>query len=249
MKKIETFIFIHDQEIVLDFLSKNKFKEFTEFKYVFLGNGNVDKINHLPNLIISRDLPDNIEHHPKLTSFTGWYSLVKNNLINSEYVNFFEYDVNFVPNIEDTVNDILKNEVDFIGYFPMSLKDPVYVTQRQYVEELIDVIKIKTGVDVDNIVNRLIDTNTNGYWSSSSNSTWKSSEITNYVNWMSNFIPNIIVSNFCGHMHERSLSFYYFINNLKVILTNGLAQHFQLNSHKTSPLPESRSKHLYQFLK
>jgi len=249
MKKIETFIFIHDQEIVLDFLSKNKFKEFSQFKYVFLGNGNTDKINHLSNLIISRDLPVNIEQYPKLTSFTGWYSLVKNNLIDSEYVNFFEYDVNFVPNIEDSINEILNKEIDFIGYFPMPLTDPVYVSQRQYVDELIKIIKTKTNVDVDDIIKNLIDSNIKGYWSSSSNSTWKSSEITKYVNWMSNFIPNIVDSNFCGHMHERSLSFYYFIYNLKVILTDGLAQHFQLNSHKTSPLPESRSKHLYQFLK
>ena len=46
---VDTFIFIHDQEIVLDFINKNKFKDFENFKWVFLGNKPYDKIENIDN--------------------------------------------------------------------------------------------------------------------------------------------------------------------------------------------------------
>ena len=63
------------------------------------------------------------------------------------------------------------------------------------------------------------------------------------------FIDDIKENQFCGHMHERSLSFYYFINELKVYNTKNLMTHFQLNTHSTSPLPPDRFNSLYSNLK
>jgi hypothetical protein len=69
------------------------------------------------------------------------------------------------------------------------------------------------------------------------------------MDWMNNFIDDIKDDNFCGQMHERSLSMFYYIHNLNVIMTNGLMSHFQLNTHGTSPLPPDRFKKLYNNLK
>jgi hypothetical protein len=55
----ETFVFIHDQSLVLDFETKSKFSNLYKFTYVFLGNRPVDKISHIPNLFIARDYEDN----------------------------------------------------------------------------------------------------------------------------------------------------------------------------------------------
>ena len=57
---VDTFIFVHDQEIILDFVSKNKFNDFKNFKWVFLGDKPYDKIQKLDNLIIVRNLEHNI---------------------------------------------------------------------------------------------------------------------------------------------------------------------------------------------
>jgi hypothetical protein len=91
-----TFIFVHDQQIVLDYLAAGKFSDLPDVKYCFLGMRPTDRIEHLPNVIIARNLPDNIEHFPKLVAWTGWYALVRNDLITTHYVNLFEYDVNVV---------------------------------------------------------------------------------------------------------------------------------------------------------
>lgn len=248
MKKIETFIFVHDQDIVLDFMNKNRFDNLKDFKYVFLGNKEYSKIKNLENLIISKNLTHQIENYPKLTSFTGWYSLYKNGLIDSDYVNFFEYDINTNKDIDKIISEIVeKNDVDFIGYNPMYVRDPVYVNMNQYSKELINALK-EDGID---IIKLLDDKNTDGnlLWSSSSNSTWKVEHLFNFVDWFMKYFNHIVKSNYMGHIHERSISFYYFLNNLNVFLTNGLIEHVQLNSHNTSPLPIERSKQMYKKLK
>jgi hypothetical protein len=248
LKKIDTFIFVHDQEIILDFISKNRFSEFEDFKYVFLGNKPIDKIEKMDNVIVSRNLEINIEEYPKFTSFTGWYSLIKNNLINSEYVNFFEYDVNYIKDFNEINKEIIKKNYDFIGYFPMSIQDPVYIIQDQYTKELIKSIFLKTGNDIISIIQKLYKKNPHSVWSSSSNSTWKVSELKNYVNWFEQFVDDIKNSLYCGHMHERSLSFFYFTYNLNVFNTQKLMTHYQLNTHGTSPLPPERFNNLYNKL-
>lgn len=249
MKKVSTFIFVHDQDIILDFIEKNRFKDLEDFTYVLLSNRPTDKITHLNNVIIAKDFQNNIEQYPKFTSFTGWYILWKYDLIKTEYVNLFEYDINYHSEFNTILDDLLLNSPDFVGYFPMSLKDPVYIQMGQYSLPLIESIKKKTGVNVNFLIINQILKDNNSIWSSSSNSTWKTEKFYSYMEWMNNFIDDIKDDNFCGHMHERSLSMFYYIHNLNVIMTNGLMSHFQLNTHGTSPLPPDRFKKLYNNLK
>jgi len=94
-KKIaQSFIFVHDQQIILDYIQYKKFDKLPNVKYIFLGDKPTNKIEYLDNVIVARNLPDNIEHFPNLTAWSGWYAVSKNKLINSEMVNLFEYDVN-----------------------------------------------------------------------------------------------------------------------------------------------------------
>ena len=92
----QTFIFVHDQQIVMDYIAADKFKQLPDVKYCFLGQRPVDQIEHLDNVIIARNLPDNIEHLPNLVAWTGWYAVLRNGLIYADLVNLFEYDVNIV---------------------------------------------------------------------------------------------------------------------------------------------------------
>ena len=61
-------------------------------------------------------------------------------------------------------------------------------------------------------------------------------------------VDDILDSNFCGHMHERSISFFHFIFNCKVIDIKNIMTHFQFNTHGTSPLAKDRFNQLYKNL-
>jgi hypothetical protein len=97
--KAQTFIFVHDQYIVLDYLAAGKFNELPDVKYVFLGQRPVDLLDQFvgeKKVIVARNLPDNIEHYPNLVAWTGWYAIARNGLITADIVNLFEYDVNLL---------------------------------------------------------------------------------------------------------------------------------------------------------
>jgi hypothetical protein len=114
----QTFIFVHDQQIVLDYIAANKFHDLPDVKYCFLGQRPVDQIEHLDNVIVARNLPDNIEHFPNLVAWTGWYAVLWNDLIYADLVNLFEYDVNVV--------DEWIQPTDQCGYFMYHGTDEVW---------------------------------------------------------------------------------------------------------------------------
>jgi len=243
LNEIETFVFIHDQDLLLELIHTNKFSQFKNLTWVFLGMKNTEKIKNLSNLIIVNQLENNIEEYPKFTSFTGWYALCKNDLIKSEFVNLFEYDV--IVNRNISMKEFDFSETQFIGYFPMSVSDPVFIDMEKYSSPLINSIKNKTNIDVINIINSLPK---NYSWSSSSNSTWNVDVLKNYITWFESYIDDIKDDKYCGHMFERSISFYHFINEIKYHLTIGFMEHLQINSHGTSPLSNLRSQQMLKKL-
>lgn len=245
---IQTFIFVHDQEIILDFIKKNRFSDFESLTYVLVGKRLYDKVENFSNVIIAQKYEDNLEDYPNLTSYTGWYILWKNNLISSDYVNLFEYDINYVNDFNKKNIDLIRRNHDFIGYFPMSVNDPVYIKMRQFSDDLVTQIKLKTNVEIEKLIDETWKNNFFATWSSSSNSTWKVESWKKYMDWFYQFLDVVKLSKFSGHMHERSLSFFYRIYNLNVLDTNNLMIHLQLNTHGTSPLPQNRFNQLYNTL-
>ena len=240
MNKLATYIFVHDQNISLYFINKNKVNNFDPLFYVFVGNNPTDKISSIDNVIIANKLPINIEHIPKLVSFTGWYALCENNLINTEYVNLFEYDINYKNDFVLKNESLIENTPDAIGYFNLPAKHPLFIEVPTYSDVLVKSIKQETGIDLFELVNKYLSKNPNLLWQTTSNSTWKVSILKEYVEWVKPFIETLSKFEFAGHAIERSISFFYYIRKLNVSLTNGLLDHLQLNSHKTDPfLPKN----------
>jgi len=240
--KVSTFIFAHTQEIILDCIHKNRFSTIENLKYVFLSLNDSSKIENMNNVIICKNYDDNLEHYPKLTSFTGWYILAKHDLINTEYVNLFEYDVNLMNQFEQKLDEKISQNSDFVGYVPMLIEDPVYVKAGNLINELINSIKNKIKIDIIELINSQPPFS---LWSSSSNSTWKKDLFINYVNWFYQFIEDIVVSQYCGHMHERSISFYLLIQKISPHFINNCLTHHQCNSHETSGFAPGRFDLIY----
>jgi hypothetical protein len=233
--KIETFIFVHDEQIILEFLKVKKFSSLPNLKYVFLGNKSVEKVKDLDNIIIARDLKYNMEEYPKFTSFTGWYALWKNNLINSDYVNLFEYDINIKDELPDRIENIInENSPDFIGYQPLSLTAFDYISNIRWVSDIIPSIKKHYDVDIYDLVNKIIQNKEyGGVWSCTSNSTFSRQSFIEYMTWFEKLISDLKDTQTCGHAHERSTSFFCFIHKKNISIIHNLMSHFQLDSHKT----------------
>ena len=104
----QTFIFVHDQNIILDFERVGKFKDIDNLKYVFVSNNPSDKIKDMENVIIAKDYDDNIEKYNRtLIAYTGWYLIWKNKLATADYINLFEYDIILSPNFQKELKEII----------------------------------------------------------------------------------------------------------------------------------------------
>jgi hypothetical protein len=198
-----TFIFVHDQQIVLDYINVGKFSDLPDVKYCFLGMRPTEQIEHLPNVIIARDLPDNIEHYPNLVAWTGWYALVRNDLIKTSLVNLFEYDVNVVGEW------VQPNES--CGYFSYPSTDEVwwnYNGIRGEVEQAVEKDYYKTNVPM------------------TSNYTLYLEQVVYFVK-MSEFLKPM--HPMAGHVIERMCS--YFFDFLPIHLNR--LTHLYADSHGT----------------
>ena len=107
----ETFVFVHDQNIILEYEQNNKFKSLKKYKYVFVGNRDYELVENNPKVIIAKKYEINLEDYPYFTAFTGWYLLWKNNLITTKFVTLLEYDVNLTDYFEQTISKLIYDNV------------------------------------------------------------------------------------------------------------------------------------------
>lgn len=238
----QTFIFVHSQDIILDFINNNKFSEIPNLKYIFLGNNPIDKLTNIDNIIIARELPHNIEEYPRLTSYTGWYAIWKNNLCDSKYLNLFEYDINMTNSFYEF------NELDtkpkISGYISISISNPNLFKTPMWSDTLITSIGKQYNKDligfVDALPNDLI-------CSVTSNHTFEHETFNQYMTWMEPLIEDIKHSPLSGHQVERSIIAFYLLNEIPFEVKNNMITHFQLDSHKTQGIFEMK-KHEYNKL-
>ena len=229
----ETFIFCHDQDLILGFEENKKFQNLYNYTYVFLGNRPTDKLTSVSNLIVARDLPINLEQYPLFTSFTGWYALWKNNLIKTKYVNLFEYDVVLSPEIEQHQVRMYDGNAEMIGYNPIPMSNFHFIQNKDWVEHIAPALKELYNQDIYNYFGRVLQQNPQSIWSSTSNTTFRTDVFEEYMKWFEPVVPRIQETKTCGHAHERSITFFAHFRKKKQLLTQGLLTHLQLDSHKT----------------
>jgi hypothetical protein len=229
----ETFIFCHDQNIILDYEKSGKFNHIKNYRYVFLGNRDTDKIEDNSKIIIAKNLEYNLEEYPNMNAYTGWYALWKNKLISTPYVNLFEYDVILNKNIEQIIHKFMYEEEKMIGYIPFSCSNYHFIDNKDWTTDLFDAIKQVYKIDLEKTIRIYIKNNPNMSWSTTSNCTMKTSFFEGYMKWFEPLAQLIKHSKTAGHGHERSTTFYSLMYKHKIILTQGYIKHFQMNSHGT----------------
>lgn len=242
---IETFIFIHNQDIILDFIKNEKFKDLNDLKYVFLGKGDIDKIKNLPNLIVCRDLEHNIEEYPFLTSFSGWYALWKNKLYSKKYLNLFEYDIHLSNKFNENISS-LSDETNIIGYIPFNVHHVNFINIDMWSLLLLNSIEKNYNLNVKEIISTLPKNYT---CSMTSNHTLKNEIFEKYMSWMNPMLNDFKTDKYSGHMAERSISLFYILNkidNVKII--DNVLKHYQFNSHGNQSISQDYFNQNYKKL-
>jgi len=229
----ETFIFCHDQDIILEYEQSGKFNNLNNLKYVFLGNKSIDKIDSKDNVIIARNLPFNIEQYPTFNAYTGWYCLWKNNLITKKYVNLFEYDIIINPNLQRIISKLMFESQKMIGYIPFPCNNFHFIDNKEWTGDLFDSIRKVYKIDLEKTIRSYMRKKPNMLWSSTSNCTMNVDFFNSYMKWFEPIAENLYGIKTAGHAHERSTTFFSLMYKHDVYLTQNLIKHYQMDSHGT----------------
>lgn len=242
---MQTFIFVHDQNIILDYKKVNKFSNLKNLVYVFLGDKPTDQILGFSDVIICRDLKYNLEDYPKLTSFSGWYALWKNNLITSDFINLFEYDINVSTDLQNKIESSFESEYDVIGYIPLPVSNSNYISHSPWISNLMSSLKKTYDFDLKGFIGSF---ESDKLISMTSNHSLKKEVFESYMEWILPMIDDVKNSSYSGHEVERSISIFYLIKNLRYLILTGELHHFQFDSHKTQKISPQKFQDNYKHL-
>jgi len=241
--KTKTFIFVHNQDIILDFIKIGKFNKIDDLKYVFLGYGPINNIIDNPLVIIARNLEHNIENYPKLTSYTGWYALWKNKLYDGDYLNLFEYDVNLTESFYNfNLSDKTKSIYGYIEY--MVHMSAIFFVSK-WSDKLIYTIKKNYNIDLIEFISKIPQ---GTKCSATSNHTMKKNIFEEYMTWVNPLVDDIKESPMSGHQIERSIIAFYLLKNIDYKIESNMLTHYNLDSHNTQYSTKERFENGYKNL-
>ena len=224
-----TFIFVHDQQIILDFERIGKFKDLDNVTYVFLSKNETNLIENKENVFICKNQTQNLEDFPRLTSFTGWFALWKSKIYEKyDFINLFEYDVNLS---KDFSNIITKNSnTDIISYIEINVHDRNFLKTPKWSDLLLTSLNKKYGNDVMDFFNKLPKHQICGI---TSNHTFSKPIFEKYMEWINPMVDDLKNSALSGHQVERSIPTFYLLEKIQYKIMKDVLFHFQLDSHKT----------------
>ena len=238
--KIQTFIFAHDQQIIIDMEANGKFANIPNVTYVMVGANPHDKLEGMDNVIIEWEYPKNlVDYNKNMLSFTGWQLLYEYDMIDrdTDYVNLFEYDIKLSDNFNTELEGcIAQTNPSIIGYITLPVNAPMYIEEPNYCKEIIESIQKNHQIDMRYVVSLYKEFN--AVVSVTSNHTLQVSTFNDFMKFMQPCIDDIKENKYSGHQTERALSFYYLnFDSLSVeVLPNALF-HYQLDTHQTQGIP------------
>jgi hypothetical protein len=224
-----TFIFVHDQQIILDFERINKFSHLENVTYVYLGKNQTDLIENKENVFICKNQTENLEEFPRLTSFTGWFAIWKSQIYKKyDFINLFEYDVNLSENFFDILKENSLHDV--ISYIEIGVHSTEFLKTPKWSNVLLNSLNKKYGKDVLGFFNQLP---TNKICGITSNHTMNNITFEKYMNWVNPMIDDLKNSSLSGHQVERSIPAFFLLENIQYKIIKDILFHFQLDSHGT----------------
>ncbi|MFU1477591.1 hypothetical protein ACM25N_07745 [Roseovarius sp. C7] len=226
---------IHDQELLIAYEAERKFAELNApLTYVFVGHGPTDMVAELPNVIIARDLEENIETHKYLVDFTCWYALVQNKIPSCEFLALIQYDVSIAPNfVEKSIACLQNAPQTVLGYVPLSMNDRNFIRDNMGSEPLNEACRVVYGVDIHRLLKSHISLSEDKLWPTTNNVAMHRETLKDFVRWFTPLAMHMGNQKPAGHAFERAIKLYSILSGRANSYVDDVLSHYQLNSHET----------------
>lgn len=220
----KTFILCHTQDFVIKSIENGKYKNFDDYYFVFMGAGETNKIYHIGNVIICRDLPYNIEEQKNCLQYCGWYVLYHNNLIDTDYFRIIDYDIDLIQ-INNETNHKVKSGVGFgyDFYFLEGFGDNI---------KFINTINDYVGGDIKGLIDTYSKKFNQNKWFSSIDVLINKKVFFDFMEWFKPIYEKSKDEYYFGMFFERYLTIFLIVKNMGYTVTENEIKHNQLKSHK-----------------
>lgn len=185
------FIVCHDEASYNHFCSNNKDLA-DKVVFIMVGNSGFEP----KSFYAAKDLWHEIEENKSMLTYTAWYALAKNNIVNTEYVGIFEYDTILKPEILSLSDGQLKDDHSVIGFAPRPTNDKLYLDAVPGLTQTIPSIYT---------VNAYIGSSV---WAASTNLIMPKWFLTDFVNWYDGYWRETLQYPNHPHFHERAVNVY-----------------------------------------
>jgi len=226
--ELQCFIVIHDKVLIQKCEREGRFNYLPNYNYLFVGGGDVSGLESADNVIIARNLPDNIEHFPNLLSFTGWYAVSRNSLARTPFVALLEYDIEITKEFAEKTLCTLKETRAIVGYVSFALSHPMYMHATPW---LIPAVRKMHGIDLPDLVEKHLAAGKADQWTRSTNAAMSAEDLHAFVDWFLPMTPMFRDDPIGAHVHERTFPIFCMINEMCNHLISGVLEHTQNRSH------------------
>jgi hypothetical protein len=228
---LEIFVVVHDPSIIEQLEAEQHFSMLPNYRYILVGHASryANSDFQCPaRSIVAQLLPNNLEEHKNLLTFTAWYAIVKNQLANTKFVTILEYDVDVDRHFQQRTIQALQEGHRMVGYVPFPLTHPQYLHATDWFTDSLTQV-----YDIDAAA--LVDSHLSGggadLWTATTNLSMRLDDLEDFVDW---FLPlsRIFRHDPVGaHVHERSVPIYCMIRGIENFYLPELLQHYQKLSH------------------
>ena len=219
-----TFILCHDQNIITELVNSKKYDNVGDYTFIFMGPGPVDQLSK-DNVVISRELPENIEQFRNCLQYCGWYSVYKNKLYgNTDRIRFIDYDVDIIKWDVNTLLDVKSYlNYDFSFYF-----DSGYGScASRFCENVLQ----KTGHTTQELLNNFFKNTEITKWFSTADVLIKTNLFEQFMEWVEPLFLKYKEEPCFGFHFERYLCVFCMSKNIPYQCVTGETEHQQLQSH------------------
>jgi hypothetical protein len=231
---IETFITVHDQDIILRNEESQKYSNLSKYRYVFVGDRDTSKITHLDNVIFAKNYKDNIEHLNYFLDFTSWYLITKNSLIETDMISLIQYDTDITPTFEDeTIKSLNENLNSILGYAPYPIAFCDFLKCNMGTEPLNISLTNVYNLNLYDVVDEHVKTTSDTLWPSTNNIATTKLILEKLVHWFEPIVHDMGNFKYSGHSFERAIKIFSIVNKINNPYLDSVLTHYQLDSHKT----------------
>lgn len=246
--KIQTFVVVHDQDIILQSLKYKKYEQIDNLNFLFVGSKDVSKIENRSDVIVCRNLEYNVEKYKDLGPFSAWYSIFKNHLYDhdTEYIIMLEYDCLLNDLFYEQLKNFLKydKECKIIGFIPYAVSNPLFLGKNQFNTGLISCLEDKYSLKVFDILHN-IDPQKN--IALCSNTVFDVKVFEAFMNWVMPLFEYVMELPLCGHFIERALPVFYLIKDIDFEIMLNAVENLALDCTGNQQLPKEKFFKLYDF--